>query len=45
MLGYPELAVVGELGSDEVALVSVAYVLAPASHHLVISGVSWFCSL
>ena len=45
MLGYPELAVVGELGSDEVALVSVAYVFALAFHCLVISDVSSSCCL
>ena len=44
MLGYLGLTVVRELGSDD-ALVSVAYVFALASPHLVISGVSWSCRL
>jgi hypothetical protein len=44
VLGYQGLAVVGELGSDD-ALVSVAYVLVLASHHLVICGVSCSCCL
>jgi hypothetical protein len=40
VLRYPGLPVVGELGSDvaKVALISVAYVLGLASHHLVISS-------
>ena len=44
MLGYPGLAVMGELGSDNVQLhwfLSVAYVLVLASNHLVISSVNW----
>ena len=41
VLGYPGLALVGELGSHDVmhvALLSVAYVLVLASHHLVVSN-------
>jgi hypothetical protein len=38
VLGHPGLAVVGELGSDHA---KYPWFLALASHHLVISDVSW----
>jgi hypothetical protein len=43
--GVLGLTLMEDLGSDDVALVSVAYALAFASRHLVISGVSWSCCL
>jgi hypothetical protein len=48
VLGYPGLAVVGELGlllRCQETFVSIAYVLALASHHLVIFDVTWSCAL
>jgi hypothetical protein len=47
MLGYLGLDVVGKLVSDDARYpcVYLAYVLALASRHLVISCVSWFCCL
>ena len=46
MLGYPEFAVVREMGSDsQRVLAFVANALVLGSHHLAISSVSWPCDL